>query len=116
MVHINSNKNIIYLIVEEKLTNHDFDQIAPMVDQKIKAFGKIRLYYEMKNYKGWTFQAFWRDLYMDLKYRNKVEKIAMIGEKSWEKWLADAIKPFSGADVRFYAHPRKDEARTWLES
>ncbi|MBY5957237.1 STAS/SEC14 domain-containing protein [Membranicola marinus] len=115
MVHIDTKENIIYLTVQQKLTNNDFDQIEQVVDSTIESFGKIRLYYEMKNYKGWTFQAFWRDLYMDLKYRNKVEKIAMIGEKIWEKWLSDAIKPFSGATVRFFAHPQKDQAKSWLE-
>ncbi len=115
MVQINSKENIIYITVENKLTNHDFDKIVPIVNQKIMAHGMIRLYYEMKNYKGWTFQAFWRDLYMDLKYRNKVDKIAMVGEKSWEKWLSDAIKPFSGAEVRFYGFPQKEEALAWIE-
>ena len=114
MVHLDSNDNIIYMVVEDKLTNHDFDKIAPFVHHMIVEHDKIRLYYEMNRYKGWTFQAFWRDLYMDLKYRNNVEKIAMVGEKSWEKWLAEAIRPFSAAEVRFYYHLRKKEAKEWI--
>jgi len=115
MVHLDSDRNIIYMVVGDKLTNQDFDKLAPLVRQMIAKHDKIRLYYEMTNYKGWTFRAFWRDLYMDLKYRNKVEKIAMVGEKRWEKWLADAIRPFSGAQVRYYNHLRKEEAKQWIK-
>lgn len=114
MVQLNSDEKILYMVVSGKLTNHDFDKIALLVSSKLKKFGKIRLYYEMKDYEGWTFQAFWRDLYMDLKYRNKVEKIAMVGEKFWEKWMADLIKPLSPADVRFYGPHQKEEAKEWI--
>lgn len=115
MVQLHDDQKILYMVVSGKLSNDDFDKISSLVHSKVRKFGKIRLYYEMNQFKGWTFLAFWRDLYLDLKFRNKVEKIAMVGEKSWEKWMADIIRPFSGAELRFYGPSRKDEAMEWIK-
>ena len=116
MVLLNSDQNILYMVVSGTLRNKDFDQISSLVHSAVREYGKIRLYYEMNQFKGWTFRAFWRDLYLDLKFRNKVEKIALLGDQKWEKWMADSIRPLSGAEVRFYPLSVKAEAKEWIEN
>jgi hypothetical protein len=38
----------------------------------------------------------------------------MIGEKSWEKWMATICKPFTMSTIKYFDVSEEDAARTWL--
>lgn len=44
-----------------------------------------------------------------------IERLAIVGEKNWEKGMATFCKPFTIAKVRFFEHDRKTEAQACIE-
>ena len=107
--------NIIATRATGKLTLTDYKRLLPIMSNMIETHKKIRWYFEMENFEGWGLRAFWEDVVFDLQHANDYEKIAMVGDKQWEKWMTDLMKPFTTAQVRYYDLIDKDEALKWIE-
>lgn len=115
MLSINTQHNIIYTIAEEKLTDEDYDRLIPLLQEKVRSFGKIRWYFEMKQFEGWSLSAMWRDIKFDFKNLENLERIAMVGDKKWEKELTLLMKPFTGAQIKYFELTDKEEAKNWIK-
>jgi hypothetical protein len=117
MIQIQSdnNSNIVYTISSGTLEKKDYDTLLPLVEQKIKEFGKIRLYFEMSNFTGWKPDAFLRDLNFDIKHVKDFDKIAMVGDKKWQEMITGLMKPFTPAAIRFFPLTEKERAKEWVE-
>ena len=50
--------------------------------------GKIRVLFEMRDFHGWEAGALWEDVKFDFKHFSDIERAAMVGDKTWEKWMA----------------------------
>jgi hypothetical protein len=70
----------------------------------------------MQDFHGWDAGAAWEDIKWDARHFNEVERVAMVGEKKWQEWLAALCKPFTRATVRYFNHEKLDEARAWVEA
>ena len=115
MISIHLKHNIIYTVAEGKLTKEDYDRLIPLLEEKIESFGIIRWYFEMQDFEGWSLSAMWQDIKFDFKNREKLERIAMVGNKKWEKELTQLMKPFTGASIQYFDLTQKDEAKNWIK-
>src|SRR6056297_828034 len=114
MISVHADQNIIYTVAEEKLTDEDYDRVIPVLQEKVRTFGKIRWYFEMRDFEGWTLSALWDDLKFDINYSEDMEMIAMVGDKKWEKGLTQLMKPFTGAEIKFFKTEDQEEAKIWI--
>jgi hypothetical protein len=114
MTSIQTDQNTVYTIAEGKLDDKDYNRIIPLLQDKVKTYGKIRWYFEMRDFKGWSFSAMWKDLNFDIENRNALERIAMVGDKNWEKELTILMRPFTDANVRFFETEERDKAKYWI--
>lgn len=97
----------------EKLTELDFQVLTPELETQIEEYHKIALFWEMKDFHGWTGSALWADTKFDLKHHNDFTRIAMVGDKTWEEWMAKLVKPFTTAKIRYYDSAQRDIALRW---
>ena len=118
MITINdhNNSNIIETVAEEKLDEQDYEKLIPILESKIKRFGKISWYFEVNNFDGWTVEAMWKDAKFDIKHRNDFEKIAIVGNKQWHVWMSEILKPFTDADIKYYDSENKEVAKQWIKN
>ena len=105
---------IVTIQATDKLTKQDYEQFVPQVEQSIKTFGKIRMVFEMKDFHGWEAAALWQDLKFDIKHFRHIERLAMVGEKRWEKGMSVFCKPFTSAKIRYFDTADTDEAYAWI--
>jgi hypothetical protein len=98
-----------------KLTHEDYQQFTPEFERLIKQHGKIRVLFEMVDFHGWQPGAVWDDLKLDMKHFTDIERLAMIGDKQWEKAMAVFCKPFTTAKIRYFDKAQTAEAHAWLE-
>jgi hypothetical protein len=91
----------------------DYESLIPELEEKIRRFGKINLYWEME-FDGWQPLAAWQDLKFDLKHVNDFRRVALVGDRKWEEWLARVIRPFTPAEVRYYDLSQREEALAWV--
>jgi hypothetical protein len=114
MITIATDANILYTIVSEEITKDDFSQIESNVDRLFHNFTKVSWYYEMRNFEGWEFKTFFHASKYTLKHNDLFQKIAMVGEKKWQEWMTDLMKPFASAQVHFFESDDKEEAKKWI--
>lgn len=98
-----------------KLTHEDYQRLAPEFDRLVKQHGKIRVLFEMSDFHGWQGAALWDDIKFDLKHFSHIERLAMVGDKKWEKGMSVFCKPFTTANVKYFDRADIAEARAWLE-
>lgn len=97
-----------------KLTAEDYGHFEPAVVELIGKSGKIKVLFQMHDFHGWELGAVWEDIKFATKHCRDVEKIAMVGEKTWEKWMAVICKPFTMSKVRYFDSGESAAARQWL--
>jgi SpoIIAA-like len=98
-----------------KLTKESYEKFVPAVDAQIKLYGKVHVLFSMQDFHGWTAGALWEDVKFDLKHWKDIERLALVGDRKWEKGMAAFCKPFTKAHVRYFNLNQVDEARKWLE-
>ena len=100
--------------VSDQLTDQDYRHFVPRFERAVARHGKIRVLFEMSQFHGWDIRALWDDIQFDLKHFSDIERLAMVGEKKWQKWMAAFCKPFTTATIRYFDHDEIDAARSWL--
>lgn len=115
MINMYSQENVVYTLAQDKLDDKDYDKMLPYLKDKIKKYYKINWYFEMANFDGWTLSALWRDAKFDLKNKNHIDKVAMVGSKAWEKWMTKIMKPLTDTEIKFFELEEKDKAAKWIE-
>ncbi|HKB37913.1 MAG TPA: STAS/SEC14 domain-containing protein [Gemmataceae bacterium] len=97
-----------------KLHDEDYKQFVPMVDDAIAKSGKVRILAQFHDFQGWDLHALWDDIKFSTTHCTKIERIALVGDKTWEKWMAKVCKPFTMAKVRYFDASEIDAAKAWL--
>ena len=98
-----------------KLHDEDYRHFVPAVDAAIAAHGKVRLLAHFVDFHGWDMHALWDDIKFATVHCTKVERIALVGDRRWEEWMAKVCKPFTMAKVQYFDASQTDEAWAWLE-
>jgi hypothetical protein len=97
-----------------KLHDEDYKTFVPLVDAAIAKEGKVRMLAQFHDFHGWDMHALWDDTKFATTHCLKIERIALVGEKTWEKWMATVCKPFTMAKIRYFDASQFDAAKTWL--
>ena len=64
------------------------------------------LLFEMSDFHGWELQAAWDDFKLGVKYFADIQRIAMVGDEKWEKWIAAFCRPFTAAKIHYFGGRR----------
>ena len=99
-----------------KLSAEDYDSMEPEVEKLIESCGRIRILFVMRDFHGWEMGAVWEDIKFATKHCRDIEKVAMVGEKAWEKWMATICRPFTMSSIKYFDAGEEDAARQWLAS
>jgi len=97
-----------------KLHDEDYKKFVPLVDAAISKDGKVRLLAQFHDFHGWDTKALWDDIKFSTTHCTKIERVALVGDKTWEKWMAIVCKPFTLAKVKYFAAADIDGAWAWL--
>ncbi|MCB9917379.1 MAG: STAS/SEC14 domain-containing protein [Planctomycetes bacterium] len=106
--------NLIEVDITGKLEKADYDRFVPLAEASIEKHGKIRVLFIMRDFRGWTAGAMWEDIKFDVKHFKDIERLAMVGDKKWEKGMAMFCKPFTTATIRYFDLGDIDAAREWI--
>jgi hypothetical protein len=97
-----------------KLHDEDYKKFVPVVDSEIAKEGKINVLAQFHDFHGWDAKALWDDIKFSTTHCTKFKKIALVGEKSWEKWMAGVCKPFTMAKIKYFDVSEMEAAKKWL--
>jgi hypothetical protein len=97
-----------------KLQDADYKKFVPLVDAEIAKEGKVNVLAQFHDFHGWDTHALWDDIKFATTHCMKIKRIALVGEKSWEKWMAAVCKPFTMAKIRYFGAAEIEAAKKWL--
>ena len=98
-----------------KLHHGDYKSFVPTVEAVLAAQGKVRLFAQFEDFHGADLHAVWDDLKFGFKHYGDFERIAMVGDRRWEKWLVQMSKPFTKAKMMFFDRSEVHAAWKWLQ-
>jgi hypothetical protein len=113
-----SEKNggkLLEVRVSGKLVHEDYQRFVPEFDRLVEEHGKIRVLFEMVDFHGWQAEALWDDAKLGMRHYSDIERLAMVGDRKWEKWMSVVCRPFTTARIRYFDREEIHEARAWLE-
>jgi len=106
---------VVGLKLSGTLHDDDYKRFVPMMEGILTVVGKVRLFIQLEDFYGWDLHAAWDDIKFSLEHYSDFERIAMVGDRKWEKWMASLCKPFTKARVMFFDRSEVDAAWKWLQ-
>lgn len=97
-----------------KLHDADYKQFVQLVDAEIARDGKVNVLAQFHDFHGWDAKALWDDIKFSTTHCTRIKRIALVGDKTWERWMAAVCKPFTMAKVRYFHAAEIDAAKAWL--
>jgi hypothetical protein len=106
---------VLVVHVSGKLVKADYEHFVPEFERLLRQHGKLRLLFDMSGFHGWEVSAAWEDFKFGVEHFADIERLAMVGEKQWQRGMATFCKPFTKAMIRYFDHADAAKARTWLD-
>ncbi len=106
--------NVIGFMLSGQLHDSDYKVFVPEIEALIKREGKVRLLAQLQDFHGWDLHAAWDDAAFGIKYFRNLERVALVGDQAWEKWMVKLSKPFTKAEIMFFSADEIDAAWNWL--
>jgi len=107
--------NTIAVRASGKLSHEDYQAFLPKLEEQIKELGKVSILFELDDFQGWDLQAAKDDFKFGMGHLDDLERIAIVGDKAWERWMILMVKPFMPSDnVRYFDRDNLQDAWDWL--
>ena len=104
----------LVLRVHGKLETSDYERFVPEFERLAARQRTLKVLFEMSDFHGWTTGAFWKDTRFAQRHFRDIDRLAMVGEKTWYQGMASFCKPFTTATIRYFDRDEAAAARDWL--
>lgn len=84
-----SDSRILGFKLSGRLHDSDYKKFVPLIDQTLEKQAKLCLLVHFHDFHGWDAQAMWDDTKFAATHCAKIERVAMVGDQLWEKWMAN---------------------------
>ena len=89
---------VIVVRLSGTLSAEDYARFTPSVEAAVQQHGTIRIVVAMSDFHGWKMAALWEDVKFEAKHFHHIERLAMVGDRAWERGMAAFCMPFTTAD------------------
>lgn len=104
---------VLHVVADGLLTTEDYVTFVPRFERLAQVASPILI--ELgPGFTGWTLGALWRDLKFDVEHQRQFGRMAVLGDKRWEKWGSEASNLVFPGETRFFEGEALDEALRWL--
>ncbi len=94
-------------------TKEDYAALTPAVEAAIADSDSANLLIDLTEFHWEKVSAWGSDLRFGHEFHDKIDKIALVGNKKWEKHLTKLCAPFYAKAARYFEND--DDAWNWLE-
>ena len=108
------SEKVVGFKLSGKLHDEDYRHFVPAIDGVIAKHVKARLLAQFHDFQGWDLHALWDDVKFSATHCTSLERIALVGEKKWEEWMARVCKPFTMAKIQYFDASEIDKAWAWV--
>jgi hypothetical protein len=105
---------VLEIDVHGALLREDYDAFVPETERLIERYGKIRVLVTMHDFHGWGAGASWNEIQWNEKHFKQVERVAVVGERTWHRWMTGFCRACRTARVRYFTFEQLEDARAWV--
>ena len=109
-----SSGNILGYKAIGKITKEDYAALTTAVEALVQQESSICLMLDLEAFEGEKAKAWGADLKFGRDFRKKIEKLAIIGDKRWQKWIAGIADPFYAREAKFFPTTDREVAWEWV--
>ena len=95
--------------VSGTVTKDDYAVLTPAVEAAIGQFGEVNLVLDLTGFRWEEVSAWGADLRFGHELRHKIARMAIVGNRRWEKHLAGLAAPFYAREAEYF----EDGADAW---
>lgn len=111
-----ASNDLVAFRISAHIDKNDYEVMLPVLEEKIRQHGKIRVYAELIEVETYSLKALWKEIKFDLKHLNDFSKAAIIGDAAWMDTLAVMARPFTSAEVKHFKSENRTEAWAWVNA
>jgi len=108
-----SHDNVLGFQVSGDITKEDYDVLTPAVATAAQN-GSVRLLLDLTDFRWEKVDAWGSDLHFGHEFHDAIERMAIVGNHRWEKYLARMAQPFYAQEAQFFS--TADEAWAWVNA
>ncbi len=98
-----------------KVTPDDYKQLEPQIQALVDEYDDdICVLIDLEEFAGEEVKAWLPDLKFGHRFHDNIDKMAIVGDKRWQKWLAALADPFYADEAKFFDVENSAEAWDWL--
>jgi hypothetical protein len=109
-----SSGNTIGFKVSGTITKEDYAVLVPEVESLVDQMGDINILMDLSDFRWEKINAWGADMKFGSTYRKKIDKMAIVGDKKWMKWMTSIADPFYAREAKFFQTDESDAAWVWL--
>ena len=109
-----SSGNVLGFRFIGTITVDDFKKIESEVNALVQKEGNVRLLFNLTGFKWEKIDALVADLKFGHKFHEKIQKLAVTGDKTWEKWITNLALPFYAKEAKYFPSADMTKAWSWL--
>jgi hypothetical protein len=102
--------------VEGRLTAGEVEAMHGQLDAIIEDKGSARLLVDLGAMEGAEPSAVWEDLRRTVGKLDAIERMAVVGDTTWQRWLTEVSGTITPTEARYYAPEEAEAAWAWLRS
>ncbi len=96
------------------IRKEDYAVMIPELESALQEYGSANLLLDLSQFKWEAINAWGSDMKFGREFHKSIEKLAIIGDKQWQKWLAKISNPFFAKEAKFFEISETQSAWSWL--
>jgi len=112
---VESSGNVLGYKFTGTITFDDINKMEPEVNALVQKEGNVRILLNLTGFKWEKIEALVADLKFGHKFHEKIQKLAIVGDKTWEKWITHLARPFYAKEAKYFQSADMAKAWSWLK-
>lgn len=108
--------NVLGYHLSGKLTEEEVKEIYREVEGVIEQHGKARLLCVLGDLSMPEMGAAWEDLKRTPQWVKDLERLALVGDERWQRWMAGVSDLISQGEAEFFREGDIDKAWEWVKA
>ena len=98
------------------ITKGDYTSLTADIEALLQQEDELCLLLDLEEFTGEKIKAWGADFKFGHKYRKKITKMAIVGDKKWQKWMTSLVDPFYARQAEFFPTEERQAAWEWLQT
>lgn len=109
-----SRGDLVAFRISGNVDKNDYNVMLPVLEEKIKQHGKIRVYAEVQDVEAYSLRALYDEVKFDVTHAANFSRAAIVGDSDWIDWLTVMAQPFTTANIKYFDFSQREAAWEWI--